>query len=337
MWDTFSANARPHRRRHDRRRGLRPRAPDACRRRADGRPRLQAYRFSVSWPRVLPAGAGEVSPEGLGFYDRLVDELLARRHRALPDPVPLGPAAGARGSRRLAQPRLRRLVRRLRRGDDAHARRPGLGMVHAQRAVVLLVPRPPVRCARARHHRPGRCRRRVAPPVARPRSGDRGDAGRRPRRPARHRAQPGAGGRRRRGGRARRPAAPGRRHPQPMVARRAARRGVPDGRAGRPRRVDRLHPRRRRGGDRHTDRLARGQLLQRRDRPRGPTRRGDPAQPVSRRARVRAGRSATGRDGHRLADHSRRVDDVPALRCAIDTRRSRRCTSPRTAPPTTTR
>jgi beta-glucosidase len=38
---------------------------------------LQAYRFSVSWSRVLPDGRGAVNPLGLGFYDRLVDELLA--------------------------------------------------------------------------------------------------------------------------------------------------------------------------------------------------------------------------------------------------------------------
>ncbi|MEU8955322.1 GH1 family beta-glucosidase [Streptomyces sp. NPDC048518] len=36
---------------------------------------VDAYRFSVSWPRVLPAGAGAVDPAGLDFYDRLVDEL----------------------------------------------------------------------------------------------------------------------------------------------------------------------------------------------------------------------------------------------------------------------
>ncbi|HEY6744955.1 MAG TPA: GH1 family beta-glucosidase [Mycobacteriales bacterium] len=36
-----------------------------------------AYRFSVSWPRVLPDGTGTVNPAGLAFYDRLVDELLA--------------------------------------------------------------------------------------------------------------------------------------------------------------------------------------------------------------------------------------------------------------------
>jgi len=37
-----------------------------------------AYRFSTSWPRILPAGAGAVEPRGLDFYDRLVDGLLAR-------------------------------------------------------------------------------------------------------------------------------------------------------------------------------------------------------------------------------------------------------------------
>ncbi|WP_214408526.1 GH1 family beta-glucosidase [Sphaerisporangium fuscum] len=37
---------------------------------------LRAYRFSVSWPRVQPAGGGAVNAKGLDFYDRLVDELL---------------------------------------------------------------------------------------------------------------------------------------------------------------------------------------------------------------------------------------------------------------------
>jgi beta-glucosidase len=39
---------------------------------------VDAYRFSVSWPRVIPGGTGPVSEEGLGFYDRLVDGLLER-------------------------------------------------------------------------------------------------------------------------------------------------------------------------------------------------------------------------------------------------------------------
>ena len=38
---------------------------------------LRAYRFSVAWPRVLPAGRGQVNAAGLDFYDRLVDGLLA--------------------------------------------------------------------------------------------------------------------------------------------------------------------------------------------------------------------------------------------------------------------
>jgi beta-glucosidase len=38
---------------------------------------VDAFRFSVSWPRVLPAGRGRVNAAGLDFYDRLVDELLA--------------------------------------------------------------------------------------------------------------------------------------------------------------------------------------------------------------------------------------------------------------------
>lgn len=35
-----------------------------------------AYRFSVSWPRVLPTGSGAINRSGLDFYDRLVDALL---------------------------------------------------------------------------------------------------------------------------------------------------------------------------------------------------------------------------------------------------------------------
>lgn len=38
---------------------------------------LRAYRFSISWSRVLPEGRGALNAKGLGFYDRLVDALLA--------------------------------------------------------------------------------------------------------------------------------------------------------------------------------------------------------------------------------------------------------------------
>lgn len=37
---------------------------------------LGAYRFSIAWGRVLPAGRGAVNPAGLAFYDRLVDLLV---------------------------------------------------------------------------------------------------------------------------------------------------------------------------------------------------------------------------------------------------------------------
>jgi beta-glucosidase len=39
---------------------------------------LRNYRFSIAWPRVLPAGTGAVKGAGLDFYDRMVDAMLAR-------------------------------------------------------------------------------------------------------------------------------------------------------------------------------------------------------------------------------------------------------------------
>ena len=76
---------------------------------------LDAYRFSVAWPRVLPDGGGRVNAAGLDFYDRLVDELLGAGigpwvtlyHWDLPQAL--------RGRGRLAGARHRRPLRRLRR------------------------------------------------------------------------------------------------------------------------------------------------------------------------------------------------------------------------------
>lgn len=37
---------------------------------------IPAYRFAIAWPRILPAGRGQVNRAGLDFYSRLVDALL---------------------------------------------------------------------------------------------------------------------------------------------------------------------------------------------------------------------------------------------------------------------
>ena len=42
------------------------------------RANLDAYRFSVAWPRVLPRGRGQPNEAGLDFYERIVDGCLAR-------------------------------------------------------------------------------------------------------------------------------------------------------------------------------------------------------------------------------------------------------------------
>jgi beta-glucosidase len=39
---------------------------------------LDAYRFSIAWPRVLPEGIGTVNQKGIDFYDALVDGMLER-------------------------------------------------------------------------------------------------------------------------------------------------------------------------------------------------------------------------------------------------------------------
>ena len=36
---------------------------------------VKAYRFSISWSRVLPDGVGNINEKGFSFYDQLLDEL----------------------------------------------------------------------------------------------------------------------------------------------------------------------------------------------------------------------------------------------------------------------
>ncbi|MEV1172238.1 GH1 family beta-glucosidase [Nonomuraea sp. NPDC049784] len=45
---------------------------------------VNAYRFSIAWPRVQPQGDGPVNAQGLDFYERLVDALLERGIQPVP-------------------------------------------------------------------------------------------------------------------------------------------------------------------------------------------------------------------------------------------------------------
>jgi beta-glucosidase len=40
---------------------------------------VNAYRMSISWPRIFPEGKGQPNPKGMDHYDRVVDELLANK------------------------------------------------------------------------------------------------------------------------------------------------------------------------------------------------------------------------------------------------------------------
>ncbi|PJJ63412.1 GH1 family beta-glucosidase [Compostimonas suwonensis] len=44
---------------------------------------LEAYRFSIAWPRIQPNGRGPANEKGMAFYERLVDGLIARGIRPI--------------------------------------------------------------------------------------------------------------------------------------------------------------------------------------------------------------------------------------------------------------
>src|SRR3984885_16172268 len=38
----------------------------------------RVYQFSISWPRIFPDGTGQPNEKGLAYYQRVIDELLAK-------------------------------------------------------------------------------------------------------------------------------------------------------------------------------------------------------------------------------------------------------------------
>ena len=142
---------------------------------------IDAYRFSVAWPRVQPGGSGPVNPAGLDFYDRLVDALLEAGHPAVGHRSTTGTcrrccrtaAAGRPGTPPHALRRLRRRGRRAL-GDRVHATgppstsrcaRPGSATSKAGWPRAAGPRRPPSRRAPpAARARPGGRRRCARPP-----------------------------------------------------------------------------------------------------------------------------------------------------------------------------
>ena len=227
---------------------------------------LRAYRFSVAWPRVQPSGDGGGQRARPGLLRPAGGRAAGARHPALRYPVSLGPAPGAAGPGRLAGPRHRPALRRVR-GDRGPAPgRPGRLVDHAQRAGHV---------AAMGHytgqHAPGRAqpaglRPRRPPPPALPRPRCPGH----PRRgafeaPRRHRPQPESGlpGLARRQGR-RCPLRPG---PQPALPGPAAARELPGRAPGQPGAGPRRGPAGRSLRHLHATGLFGRELLQPRHRP----------------------------------------------------------------------
>ena len=124
-----SGIASPHARQHSQRRYRRHRdrslPPLQGRRRADEVARRAGLPFLDLLAAHFSARHRRAESQGLDFYERLIDELLAKRHRAVRHALSLGFAAGAAGPRRLGNRRHRQSLRRLCRLRRRQAQRPG--------------------------------------------------------------------------------------------------------------------------------------------------------------------------------------------------------------------
>lgn len=57
---------------------------------------LKAYRFSLSWSRLLPEGTGKVNEAGVRFYSELIDALL--EHGTSPSSIGICPTPSISGA-----------------------------------------------------------------------------------------------------------------------------------------------------------------------------------------------------------------------------------------------
>ncbi len=211
----------------------------------------------------------ECCPERPGERERRRARLLRprrrraarERDRARRDAVPLGPAGGARGCRRLAGARHGRGVQRVRRGGRRPARRPRPALDHAERAVGDRLARLRLRHPRAGPDLDGGRDRRRPPRPALTRSRDGDPAPRGARLAGRSLDRPRGRAVRERCSRGHRGGARLRRSPQPLVPRPGLPRLVSRGRARAPRPARAAGAGRGPRADRCSDRLPRRQLL----------------------------------------------------------------------------